>query len=59
MPTACAASMILDSLTVEASGLASAGLLAPDGLSAITTDMTTLDTELFATVDPCLPPSPI
>lgn len=58
-PAACAASMILDNLTADAGGLASAGLVSAAGLSAITTDVTSLQDEVFIPTEPCLPPSPI
>ncbi len=61
-PAACAASTILGSLATEASRLASAGTVSPDGLSAITSDVAALRSQILAAflpVDPCLPPSPI
>ena len=41
------ASVILDSLTADTSDLQSAGLVSAEGLSAIATDVNSLESELF------------
>ena len=48
-----AASVILDRLTADTSDLQAAGQITDDGLSAITTDINSLEAEFFTPVDPC------
>jgi hypothetical protein len=48
-----AASVILDRLTADSSDLQAAGQITEDGLSAITTDINSLESEFFIPTDPC------
>jgi hypothetical protein len=48
-----AASVIMDRLTADTSDLQAAGQITEGGLSAITTDINSLESEFFLPVDPC------
>jgi hypothetical protein len=48
-----AASVILDGLTADTSDLQVAGQVSDDGLSAIVTDINSLEAEFFIPIDPC------